>query len=70
MSNSLCPRCGASFHCGVDDAGPCPCTTLQLAGPTLQSLRERYTGCLCMNCLTRAAALDAEAAASGRAMSP
>jgi hypothetical protein len=47
----LCPRCGASFHCGVNDAEPCACTTLTLDGALLARLRERYDRCLCMRCL-------------------
>jgi hypothetical protein len=46
-----CPRCGGAFHCGVNDAEPCPCTELQLPEPTLSRLRERFDGCLCLRCL-------------------
>jgi transposase len=46
-----CPRCGGGFHCGVDDAGPCACTAVQLDAALQQRLRERYTGCLCVRCL-------------------
>ena len=46
-----CPRCGAAFHCGADDAAPCPCTTLRLSSELLASLRQRYPACLCMRCL-------------------
>jgi hypothetical protein len=46
-----CPRCGGSFHCGAQDARPCPCGQLTLS-PALQAdLRRRYTGCLCLPCL-------------------
>ena len=46
-----CPRCGGAFHCGIGDAGPCPCTGVQLDAALQQRLRERYTGCLCLACL-------------------
>jgi hypothetical protein len=46
-----CPRCGGGFHCGVNDAGPCPCSTLQLSVELQGRLRERFKGCLCVACL-------------------
>ena len=51
-----CPRCGGGFHCGVNDAAPCACTTLALDAATLADLRERYATCLCQTCLTELAA--------------
>lgn len=51
-----CPRCGGDFHCGVNDAGPCACSTLTLDGKTLAQLRERFSGCLCLRCLQAIAA--------------
>lgn len=49
--NGACPRCGATFHCGVTDAAPCACSTVMFAPATLQTLREQYSRCLCLNCL-------------------
>ncbi|HSW05964.1 cysteine-rich CWC family protein [Aquabacterium sp.] len=46
-----CPRCGQGFHCGITDAGPCPCTHVRLDGPTLAALRQRHADCLCLRCL-------------------
>jgi Cysteine-rich CWC len=46
-----CPRCGGAFHCGAQDAEPCPCTGLTLDAALQQRLRERYVGCLCLRCL-------------------
>jgi hypothetical protein len=46
-----CPRCGARFRCGREDAAPCPCAGLQLSAQTLAALRERFQGCLCVECL-------------------
>ena len=51
-----CPRCGGGFQCGVQDATPCPCTSVTLP-PALQArLRQRFTGCLCLACLQALAA--------------
>lgn len=46
-----CPRCGGTFHCGINDTGPCACTTVTLSPGLLADLRQRYTGCLCVRCL-------------------
>ena len=54
-----CPRCGGGFHCGVNDAGPCACTTIKLEKETLARLRERYGGCLCLRCLAEMARAEA-----------
>jgi hypothetical protein len=52
-SNACCPRCGGGFHCGADDAAPCPCNGLTLGPDTTRLLRERYDGCLCLRCLAQ-----------------
>ena len=62
-----CPRCGGNFHCGMQDAAPCPCTTLALSAALQASLQQRYTGCLCLRCL-RALAADAAAAAPDQSL--
>jgi hypothetical protein len=49
--NATCPRCRAVFHCGARDDAPCACSAVTLDASTLQWLRERYTGCLCLSCL-------------------
>lgn len=46
-----CPRCGAGFRCGRDDAGPCPCAGVRLDAALQVALRARYSGCLCLGCL-------------------
>jgi Cysteine-rich CWC len=51
-AEARCPRCGGGFHCGINDAQPCACTTLALAPATLAALRERFKGCLCLRCLS------------------
>jgi hypothetical protein len=55
-NSSVCPGCGAKFHCGLADSGGCWCARL----PALQ--RERYdvgAGCLCEACLRKQLAGDA-----------
>ena len=47
-----CPRCGSAFHCGMAGPAPCACRTVRLAADTLAGLRQRYSGCLCLRCLT------------------
>ena len=56
-SGDTCPRCGGGFHCGVNDAAPCACTTITLDATTLLELRARYMACLCMSCLVELAAM-------------
>lgn len=54
--NDRCPRCGGMFHCGIDDTDPCACTSVTLSPALLADLRGRYTGCLCVRCLSEVAA--------------
>jgi len=54
--SDTCPRCGGGFHCGVNDAGPCACTTIALSPELLAELRANYTTCLCLACLAELAA--------------
>ncbi|MBP6252211.1 MAG: cysteine-rich CWC family protein [Rubrivivax sp.] len=54
--DTRCPRCGGAFHCGMHDAAPCPCAVPSLPAATLAALRARYSGCLCLACLTAVAA--------------
>jgi hypothetical protein len=60
-ADDRCPRCGRAFHCGMNDAAPCACTTLALDASTLAALRERYAGCLCLACLGELASDTARA---------
>jgi Cysteine-rich CWC len=50
-ATARCPRCGAAFHCGIDDEAPCACTGITLDAATLADLRRRGGGCLCLRCL-------------------
>jgi len=66
VTDARCPRCGGGFRCGVRDSAPCPCTTLKLSPELQAALRERYAGCLCLDCLqalARGEPLEAERAA-------
>lgn len=56
-ADDTCPRCGGGFHCGVDDATPCACSTLKLEPALLAQLRQQYTGCLCLKCLAELASV-------------
>jgi hypothetical protein len=55
--DETCPRCGQAFHCGVRDAAPCACGSIDLSHDTLRLLRERYTACLCLACLREVASM-------------
>jgi hypothetical protein len=47
-ADRTCSRCGAAFHCGIDDAGCCWCAKL----PFLPSEAcAADAGCLCERCL-------------------
>jgi len=46
-----CPRCGGAFHCGAAGPDSCACTTITLGAALQAQLRERYDGCLCLDCL-------------------
>jgi len=67
-AGARCPRCGAAFHCGIDDAEPCACAALVLDAAAQQRLHERYTGCLCVSCLRELGGRCAEG--SGPALPP
>ncbi len=58
-ASDRCPRCGGGFHCGANDPTPCACTGVPLAAATLDELRQQFKGCLCLNCLSEIAALQA-----------
>ncbi len=53
-----CPRCGGAFSCGAAGAAPCPCTALQLSAALQSQLRQQFSGCLCLPCLTALAAAE------------
>ena len=69
-ADARCPRCGGAFHCGVDDAQPCPCAGLVLDAALQQRLRERYVGCLCLGCLRELAGWPAAPAGTSSTAPP
>jgi len=48
---SRCARCGAPFHCGIDDADGCWCAKLP---PLPREVYADAAGCLCERCLREA----------------
>jgi hypothetical protein len=61
VDDNRCPRCGGGFHCGVNDAQACACSTVKVDAVTLAALRQRYSGCLCLACLAELARNDTPA---------
>jgi hypothetical protein len=47
-TDSRCARCGAAFHCGIDDPGGCWCAKLPPLPPATYTAGA---GCLCGRCL-------------------
>jgi len=66
-ADDRCARCGAAFRCGANDTAPCACTALTLQAQTLARLRERFDGCLCLDCLRQCDAAEAGADAEAGA---
>ncbi|MGH9817802.1 MAG: cysteine-rich CWC family protein, partial [Candidatus Acidiferrales bacterium] len=48
----VCPACGEQFACGATLRG-CWCAEVKLSEAARATLRERYSGCLCRDCLQR-----------------
>lgn len=46
-----CPRCKQSFDCRAGDVLNCQCSSISLTIEEKSFIEERYTGCLCINCL-------------------
>ena len=61
---TTCPRCGGPFACGVgaDRATPCFCVSFALGAERLAQLREKWSDCLCADCLAALAADPPQAA--------
>jgi cysteine-rich CWC protein len=47
-----CPRCSNSFECKVGDVTACQCYGLNFSPEERALIEERYTDCLCRECLT------------------
>ena len=57
-----CPRCGGGFACGAAGPAPCPCSELPLSAALQAQLRQQFSGCLCLACLTTLAQAEQQAA--------
>ncbi|MBV7532747.1 cysteine-rich CWC family protein [Chitinophaga sp. sic0106] len=50
-NSSICPRCGKPLVCEPENIHQCWCTQVRLDGDDRQYIGERYTDCLCNQCL-------------------
>jgi len=48
----ICPRCKAAFECRAGNILQCQCQQVILTDEERAYISERYTECLCANCLT------------------
>ncbi len=46
-----CPMCGHSFTCGLSST--CWCVTRKVPAEVKEYLAERYTTCVCIECLDK-----------------
>jgi hypothetical protein len=46
-----CPRCSQAFTCKAGSIALCDCSTLALGSQEREWIKEKFTGCLCRNCL-------------------
>jgi len=46
-----CPRCDQGFECKVGDISNCQCGNIILTPGDREFIEERYSDCLCLNCL-------------------
>ena len=46
-----CPRCDAAFECKPGNIGLCQCFGIAFNEEERQLLKEKFTDCLCINCL-------------------
>lgn len=49
---SRCEACGEDFECGPVARG-CWCSRIEVPAEVRRQLKEKYTNCLCPNCLKR-----------------
>ena len=49
--NKTCPRCGAPFECRHDKMGTCWCMDVNLTDKVRNTLKSKYSDCLCRRCL-------------------
>jgi len=46
-----CPRCEKGFECKAGDVTNCQCTRINLTIEERAFIEDRYSDCLCINCL-------------------
>ncbi|HEV8270045.1 MAG TPA: cysteine-rich CWC family protein [Chitinophagaceae bacterium] len=46
-----CPRCGNRFECKAGSITACQCYGIGLSNEERAFIEERYSDCLCRNCL-------------------
>jgi hypothetical protein len=47
----ICPRCGVTFECKVNNPVHCQCAGVALSRELSERISERYRDCLCVDCL-------------------
>lgn len=47
----VCPRCDQPLECKVGDIAHCQCSTIELTLEERSFIEDRYSDCLCINCL-------------------
>lgn len=47
----ICTRCQTQFECKVENIQNCQCTTVSLNQLETQYIAQKYSNCLCINCL-------------------
>lgn len=46
-----CPRCNTVFECKPGNITQCQCYAIKLTGEQRAYIEQRYSDCLCKNCL-------------------
>ncbi len=59
MENKVCESCSAEFGCGAKLDG-CWCTELTLTEQQAETIRTKFTDCLCPTCLEKFAEKTAD----------
>jgi hypothetical protein len=47
----ICPRCSKKFECKVGSILLCQCTTVKLSEVEKDYISEKYSDCLCADCM-------------------
>ena len=46
-----CERCGNNFECNAENISECGCNNVQLNPEERKSISDKFSDCLCLNCL-------------------